>query len=189
MKALAKLISFIFGPFVWPITLIIVLLNSHLRQNQLYILLLILIFFQVIIPYSFILKEFLNKNITDLDITVRQERYKALIITLFSFFISFMFVYFLGNTFVIKLILLVLIIIFVNVLITFFWKISLHMMVNISSIIIINYLYHWQLPILFLIIPLVFWSRLYLKKHDVWQLIGAFLISGSLTLFFIFFGL
>jgi hypothetical protein len=186
IKIIAKLISLICGPFVWPITLIIILFNSHLQQKQLTLLLPIILFFQVIVPYSFIGYEFINKKISDLDITKRKERYKTLIVTLISYLLSLIFIYYLGNIFIFKLFFLALLIIFINVIITFFWKISLHMMINISSVIIINFFFNWQLPILYLIIPLVFWSRLYLKKHDIWQLLGSLVLNGGIVISFLF---
>ena len=66
--------------------------------------------------------------------------------------------------------------------ITFFWKISLHMTVNTSGAILLNTLFHGAyLPVL-VVIPLIFWSRLYLKKHTPLQLLAGCGISAGVML-------
>jgi hypothetical protein len=188
-KRTAKFISFIFGPLVWPITLVIVLFKTNLSNQQLSILLPTLLIFQVVIPYCYIFFAYKKKIIRDLDISKRQERYKALIITLSSFLISLIFAYFFGNPLILKLCFLTLIILLINALITLFWKISLHMTINIVAALLINFIFNWQLPILYLSLPLIFWSRLYLKKHSVNQLLGALVLNGVIVLIFVFLGL
>ncbi len=187
MKRIAQTISIILGPFIWPITLIAIILRSGLINQKALILLPIVLFFQVIIPYVYIFQAYKRKKISDLNITKREERYRVMIVTLFSFLLSLAFIFFLGNLLILKLSVLAFIILAANTFITFFWKISLHMALNIVFVLIINYLYHWQLPILYACLPLVFWSRLYLKKHTVLQLLGALVINGGIVLSFIFF--
>lgn len=186
MKKLAQIISVILGPVIWPIAIIIMILKSGLSTQQIFILLPILLFLQVFIPYLYIFRSYKLKKISDLDITKREERYKAMTITSISFFISLFFIYFFGNNLLIKFSIMILLIIIINTLITFFWKISLHMTMNIVVSILINYLFNWQLPILYLTIPLVFWSRLYLKKHTISQLLGALILNGSIVFIFLF---
>ncbi len=187
MNRIAQVISIVLGPFVWPITLVIVVFKSGLSIHQIRILLPAILFLQVGIPYLYIYRSFRQKKISDLDITKREERYKAMIITCLSFVSSVFVVYFFGNSIILKVSIMSLIILLLNTCITFFWKISLHMTLNVISALVINYLYHWQVPILYITIPLVFWSRLYLRKHTIPQLIGGLLINGSLCFLFISF--
>jgi hypothetical protein len=187
MKRLAQVISILLGPFVWPITLIVIIFRSGLSTQQITVLLPIVLLLQVGIPYFYIFRAYKLKKISDLDITKREERYKTMIITCISFVSSLLFIHFFGNSLLLKLSIMTLMILVINTIITFSWKISLHMTLNVISALIINYLYHWQLPFLYLSIPLIFWSRLYLKKHTIMQLIGGLVINGAIALFFIFF--
>lgn len=187
MKRLAQAISILFGPFVWPITLIVIVFKSRLPTQQITILLPVLLFLQVGVPYFYIFRAYKRKKISDLDITKREERYRTMAVTCVSFVLSLVVIYFFGNGLVLRLSILALSVLIINTMITFFWKISLHMTLNVISALIINYLYQWQIPFLYMSIPLIFWSRLYLKKHTIMQLIGGLAINGVLALIFIFF--
>ncbi len=187
MKKIAQTLSIVFGPFLWPITLSTIILKAGLPIQQSFVLLPAVLFLQIIIPYAYIFWLYTGSQISDLDITKREERYKVMIVTLISFLLSLGSIYFLGNLLILKLLLLAFLILAVNTLITFFWKISLHMTLNIVFVLTMNYLYDWRLPILYVCLPLIFWSRLYLKKHTVLQLIGGLIINGGIVLAFIFF--
>jgi len=183
MKKLAKLLSFLLGPFVWPITLVILILKTGLTRSQIAILLPSCLFLQIIIPYAYILFAYKKKRISDLDITIRSERYRAMILTFFSFLISLWLVFIVGNRLLFNLFLLVLILIIINTSITFFWKISLHMAINVASAILINFLFQYRLPFLYLSLPVVYWARLQLKKHSPLQLLAALVINTVVILF------
>lgn len=185
MKRVAQTISIILGPLIWPIAVSAIVLESGLSTQKTSFLLPTLLFFQVIIPYVYIFRAYKKKNISDLDITKREERYKVMIIALFSFLLSLGFVLLIGNPLILKLFILTFILLLTNTFITFFWKISLHMTLNIVFVLTMNYLYNWRLPILYACLPLVFWSRLYLKKHTITQLLGALIINGGIVLFFL----
>lgn len=59
------------------------------------------------------------------------------------------------------------------IIITYFWKISLHGAMTTFFIAMIIYIYGWQYwPIIFFI-PLVGWSRIELNRHTVWQFIAG----------------
>lgn len=65
-----------------------------------------------------------------------------------------------------------------GLIITNFWRISIHSGVATIFIIMIFYLFGFNKtwPII-LILPLVFWSRIYLSRHTFWQLISGFLAA------------
>ncbi|MDO8610023.1 MAG: hypothetical protein Q7R95_05715 [bacterium] len=182
---IAQIISLLFGPIIIPLLLIIILFNSGLKNQQIFYLLPITLILLIGIPYGYIVYAIKNKSISDIDITKREQRFGVMLITIISAFISLISVYFLGNQLSFYLYLLIFIILVVNSLITLFWKISLHMTANIIMAIIINFLLHWQYPILFITIPLIFWSRLYLKKHTFMQLLVALILNGGIAMLFL----
>lgn len=70
----------------------------------------------------------------------------------------------------------------ISTAITHFWKISLHAAINTAGTILINFLFDWNLPFLYLLIPVVFWSRYVLKHHTATQLFFGSVVSGAFVL-------
>lgn len=66
----------------------------------------------------------------------------------------------------------------IGLIITNFWRISIHSGVATIFIIMTFYLFGFNKtwPII-LILPLVFWSRIYLSRHTFWQLLSGFLAA------------
>jgi len=127
--------------------------------------------------------------ISDIDLSDRRERPYFLSVFLISLAAAIILLYFLDvpqkflayavSGFVITIIAAV---------ITLFWKISFHTAITSSVFAAIVILGGTRfLPLLLLIIP-IGWSRLVLKKHTFWQVVGgtllAFLVTG--TVFYLF---
>lgn len=186
INKLAQLISIVFSvPILWSITLIFLILKTSLTIDQQWILFLGLFVFQVLIPFISIYIAFRQKKIGDLDITRRKERIKPLLLALLLFFISLIFSYFFGNRFFLNLNLILFILLTINTIITLFWKISFHMATNVVFSFIMNFLFAWSLPLLYITLPLIFWSRLTLKKHTVSQLLGALILNSTIIILFL----
>lgn len=70
--------------------------------------------------------------------------------------------------------------------ITYYWKISLHMigMGAFTAFIVIYFRYHW-IPILLAITfsQQVAWARMFLKSHDIWQILVGYALGISCFLF------
>ncbi len=182
----AKFISLALGPVVlWPATVIIFLWKTNLPADKRLVLLPVLLLLQAVIPLAYVLLAFKHKKISDLDLTKRNERYTPLLITFICLLISLPFIYFLGNKTLVYLFALLSLLLLVNGFITLFWKISFHMALDTVFVLLVNYLFHWTLPILYLTIPLVFWSRLTLKKHTIAQLIGGLVLNGVIIMLFL----
>ncbi|MBI3620171.1 hypothetical protein HY214_03460 [Candidatus Roizmanbacteria bacterium] len=185
MKKLAKLVSLILGPqFVWPLTLLICLFYSGLHGVRLLSAVVVLVILNLVVPFGYIYYAFKKKQISDLDLTRRQERYRPIVVAFLTTVISLLFAYFFTNAFLFKLLLLVLFLLLVNSLITFFWKISLHMGVNVIMALVINLVLGARQPVLYLTFPLIFWSRLVLKKHTVAQLLAAIAVNAAIIFLF-----
>jgi membrane-associated phospholipid phosphatase len=69
-------------------------------------------------------------------------------------------------------------------IISMFYKISLHMILNTTTYIVINHYFQWHFWILIIVIPLIGWSRIILRKHSLFQvLLGTFLPIGLALIF------
>lgn len=67
--------------------------------------------------------------------------------------------------------------IIIGMIITNFWKISWHSSAITYFVSMFIFIFKWKIwPILILMV-LIFWARIYLKRHTIWQLIGGVLLS------------
>jgi len=182
----AKIISNTLNIATWfPFITIALLTKNHLTTEQLIIIIPTVVIFQLVIPLFYIYVLLLKKQIIDFDMSKKEERIKPLCVCLVCLLISLVVIYFFSSRFIFMIYALIFILLLVNALITLFWKISFHMGANTVGTLIINFLYGWQLPVLYVLLPLVFWSRLKLKKHTVAQLLGALLINSLIIFLFL----
>lgn len=187
LDKLANIISDILGPQIWaPVLIIVLLLKTGLSDDQIKILFPVMLIFQVLAPLIFIYVSLKLHSITAWDIPQRKQRYSFLIVSLVSYLFSIILIYIYGNKLIFNLSLINLALSLVTLLITYFYKISLHALTTVSSTIIINFLFGWSLPSLYLIVPLVCWSRLRLKRHTPAQLILGILTGGLTVLGLLF---
>jgi hypothetical protein len=185
-KNLARFISFVFGPiFLWPLGLLLIIFNSQLSfwsRNQILTWTFIFLIFLPLILFIVALK---TKIISDFDITKKKERRVPMLIFVFLLIINLMFVRFFGIQIVFFFFLILFFLIIVNSLITVFWKISSHMAINTITIVLINHFFGGHFVYLFLILPIIFWARFFLKRHTTAQLLGGFLVNFVLLTFFL----
>ncbi len=178
-KKLAELLSIVLGPQVWlPVLIAAIFLRSNLSAQQTAIFLPTLLLFQFVIPIGYIVLAVRKGTVTAWDLPKREERYGFLQISFLSYVASLILIIIFGNQFLlhINLILFALLILFF--LVTFFWKISFHSSLNTTGSLLVNFLYNWQLPWLYLSVPIVFWARLVLKRHTFLQLLAGSFLSG-----------
>ncbi|MBN1618439.1 phosphatase PAP2 family protein [Candidatus Dojkabacteria bacterium] len=114
----------------------------------------------------------------DFDITDRKQRPRiflifialAVILTAISFII--------GYTEASSIMAMAIVAFTIAVLITFFWKISIHTFtLNISLLVLYDMLDNPLLLFIFILSPIIAWSRVYLKRHTLYQTIGGILLS------------
>ena len=174
MEKFSFIISRIFDFYFWfPVLLLAAVFKTGLAAGQIKILLPTLLIVDVVIPISYFFMDLGGGRVSDIDVSKRQQRYHLFIRLVIIQIISTVFAYFFGNQtfFVLQLINLVL---GTSILlITFFYKISGHMLLSSSYILMINFLFNWQFLWLFLILPFVAFARIYLKKHTVWEVLAG----------------
>lgn len=170
----AKVISrFLDFPLWATVLLVVALLNTGLSADQIKILAPVLLLVDLIFPIAVFIFFLENGSVSDIDVTIRSQRYRIFGYGSLASLLSAVVVYFLGNYQFFVLSVAGFMVTFTLFLITFKWKISGHMIINCTGIFIINYLLGWQFTWLFLIIPFVAFARLYLKKHTISQILAG----------------
>lgn len=143
---------------------------------------LILLTFVLPITAIILFKEF---NLTsDFNLQKREERPKLFAVMFVCLLLSLLIALKLQSIELITIYTVMNLSFFLGLLITFYWKISFHMIWGILSTFVIIYL--WNIPYLYLLIlllPFIGWSRVVLKRHTPKQVIGGTI----LTLICIFF--
>lgn len=144
---------------------------------------------EILLPLFFILISLISVafnilkrkgKISDWDITKREERHIYFSVICGVTLLGTIFSYFLVNFeyFVLNLVLFILAI--TLILFTFVFKISAHLILNVGSVFLLNYLFDWKLLWLFAIVPAVAFARIYLRKHTLFQV-----LSGAAVGFFV----
>lgn len=177
VEKFAQIISIILGPLWIPLILSLLVFRTGLTFQQQIILIPILFLFQLCLPFIYMEMLIHNKKISDWDIRKREQRFLVLPLFTIITVIIMLLVYFYGTPLLFEMYVSLASLIFIGTLITLFWKISMHMMLNTAAIILTNALFGWQLLFLFLLIPLIAWSRYYLKHHSLMQIIMGTLLS------------
>jgi hypothetical protein len=182
----AQAISYIFDGSVLalPIFIAVIFFNNKNRSiSDVLLNFLITSFFIAFIPYLFIFFLYKSKRISDLQMPKRKERYIPLMIINLSVITGFCVLLFSSPA---KLLLTVysiyLLCLPVISIITFFWKISFHSSyITLFSIIYLIVFGKWAVFTLVLI-PLVGWSRIKLKKHTLAQVLVGVVVTAITSL-------
>ncbi|MBV8727759.1 MAG: hypothetical protein JO233_08230 [Candidatus Eremiobacteraeota bacterium] len=189
-RDLARILSTIFNPFLTALALFCILAHARATTPEnFWWLLFLTTFFTSLGPMALIFYLYATDRISDLDMSVREEREKV--------FFVFVVFYLLG-TVTLWLTRSPLLLIatmagytvstIVVQYITRYWKISTHALGITAPLVALCLLYGVQ-PLPFLpLIPAVCWARVYLKAHTIGQVIaGATLAAFNVTLFFYLF--
>jgi membrane-associated phospholipid phosphatase len=183
---LARIFSTICNPFVTALALFVIIAHEKATSvSSFWLLLFTSTIFTSIGPMLYVLWLYATDRITDLDMSVRSERERV-----FGIFVVF---YALGT--------LVLWLVHAPALmtasmagytaaalvtqyITRYWKISTHALGITAPLVVLIYLYGAE-PLPFLIlIPIVGWSRVWLRAHTVLQVIAGTLLGAASVLGF-----
>jgi len=182
-EKIAELLSILLGPHVWlPGLFLAVIFNSGLTENQLNIIFPVVLILQIIIPLLYIIFAPKLGWTKKWDMETKKERRPVFILFITLTLISSAVIFFYGNQLLLQLNIIILTLMFILFIITYFWKISLHMSLNTAGVIILNYLYNWNWWWFFFVIPIIFWARLKLRKHTISQLFAGLILSATITL-------
>ncbi len=177
LERVASIISIILGPLWIPLILLLLVFRTGLTFEQQLILIPVLFVFQLVLPFIYMEMLIHNKKISDWDIRKREQRFLVLPLFTIITVLIMLLVYFYGTPRLFEIYVSLASLIFLGTLTTLFWKISMHLMLNTAAIILTNALFDWRLTFLFVLIPLIGWSRYYLKHHTLLQIIMGTLLS------------
>lgn len=188
-KALAKIISFVFGyPVLAPIDWFLVTwqLSSSIFEFRFWFLLGFSLI--ILVPLVFLRWEIKRGKIDGWDV---ESHRKGLWITFVGFLgllLTSFLVFILSDSRSWHFIMLTaLVLTLVMGLTRIFYKLSVHTALTTVSALLITYLFGFRFWPLFLLIPIAGWARLKLKKHSLAQVINsAFLV---VLIYFIIYGL
>ena len=139
---------------------------------------LLLILFTFVLPILFALIFKLFDITSDLTVSKREERPKLYLTFLSFFLISLNIAITTQNSTLIEIYSVLNLTFVLGTLITFFWKISFHMIFSTLIIFFICYLLKTpEIYSLVILLPLIGWSRLQLRKHSFKQVLGGTLLS------------
>ncbi|HOE74834.1 MAG TPA: hypothetical protein PLC05_02245 [bacterium] len=121
-------------------------------------------------------------HIKNVLLTRRQDRSSPFLIATLGAIVTFIIFYRLSVpaevlVFLITLILILIVILIINL----YWKISVHATTITVVAVAANIFADYRLWYLFLLIPIVCWSRVYRKKHTVAQVVAGTLLNGIIV--------
>lgn len=182
-QKLASYISIILGPHVWlPLMLIATLARSGVASYKILLIFPFLFLILVIAPLAYLYFAVKFGLTSSWDLPHRRDRYYFLAICLFVLLISVVVAYPLGNQLLFHLSLLIFVLLTILSLITTFWQISLHASLNTAGIILLGFLFGWQLLYLIILLPIIYWARLTLHRHNILQLLAGSLVSSAILI-------
>lgn len=118
-----------------------------------------------------------TKIIEDFDITKREQR--PLVFGIFSIFLALLvsITYIFGYTEALDLMIFIVFCYLILFIITLFWKISIHVgAATMTILVLLHETSYWYLYPLVLLPIIVAWTRVYLKRHTVDQVIGGMVL-------------
>lgn len=180
---LAEIVSWIFFPPLVATIFFIFLIfwySSDFSQGLRWVI--AIAPFMIFFPLIFFVVSLKLGWISDIDLSNRQERPAFLGVFIAVLFAATAILYFLNvpqKLFVYAL--SGLLVTVATALITLFWKISYHTTVTTSIVTAIIILGGMRFVFLALLVPLVAWARVALKKHNLWQVVFGALVSCLLT--------
>lgn len=178
LSRLAEIISEVFGPHLWmPVLMVLLLFRTGLSNDQLAVLVPSLITLLLIIPFVYLHIALKMGWISKWDIPKKEERRPIIAIFIICSIISLFLVKQFGSKMFLDLFILLLTTGFVASAITLFWKISIHMVLDTSGVLVMNLLLGSEFWPLFILIPVVAWARLKLKRHTFFQILAGVLLS------------
>jgi membrane-associated phospholipid phosphatase len=124
----------------------------------------------------------IKKKNLEVDMPQRQDRIYPLLLVILSYIIGVAVLYILGApSFTTVLMICYLNNTIIVLLLSLYWKISIHAMGIAGPATALIYLFGWTGLAFSLLVPLVLWSRLHLKRHTPAQLIVGTVLGYFLT--------
>lgn len=181
-KKSAVIISRVFDP-VWLIPAMIAIAVGWSVMNGLrWRFLVLLILIDGLIPSLYFIHLLQTKEVSDWDTTRRKERFRLYGFTVAVHAIGVLFALLLGKVVLAKILFSFWVLALTFLEVTFRWKISLHTGVSSAAVVFLMFVFGFEWVWLFLVVFLIGWSRVSMKKHTKSQAIAGALLAGFLLL-------
>lgn len=180
---IAWYLSNLFSPVVISLPFIILVALYH-APNVIHALgyAALTILFLTIGPTIYILIGVLSGKLTDTDVSVRSQRFGPFLFSLCSALVGLVVLTVTHAPRDLQTVLLITVVSGVAmILITLFWKISMHASSLASAITMLTALYGSSVAVTFVVLIAVCWSRVVLRRHTTAQVIAGSLVSIALT--------
>jgi len=186
----ARIFSTVCNPFLTSLLLFMILAGARSRTNtDFWVLLGNSAFFTSLGPMLYVFWLYATDRISDLDMSVREQREQVFVVFVIFFVLGTIDLWLIGAPSIITASMAGYAVSSLVVQwITRYWKISTHALGITAPLIALCVLYGPR-PLPFLIlIPIVCWSRVYLKAHTVLQVIAGVALAtvSTLTVFRLF---
>lgn len=186
LDSLAWFVSRVFDPVIEIPVLLTATVVFAIANGWRFRYLVFLLIIDALLPAAYMLWGLARRTISDWDMTRKNERYGLYFFTVFAHLFGVVYAYMLGKEELAEILFVFWALAVVFAVITLFWKISVHAGVNGAAVAFFNHLYGWEnywwLP---LVLLLVFWARVRIKKHT-WPQV---LVGGGVALTMVEMGL
>ena len=178
----ARLVSTIFSPITISLPVIILIALYHNEPSAL-LFAAITLFFLSIGPMLYILIGVSLGKFTDVDVSVRSQRTGPFLFSIVSSSLGFIILLLNHAPKNLQTVMLTTILTgIIFMIVTFWWKISMHASSLSGAVTMLAVLYGRMVLPVYLLVVLVGWSRVVLKRHTIAQVTAGALVSIALTL-------
>lgn len=178
----ATIISRLFEPFFLLFLLILLTaLRADITGWNLVYMMVSIIGVVFVPPIVLLLWAIRSKKISDWDISNQRQRVNALAIFLFIFAIDMIIIRMMNMVSMTTLFLFFLITFIGIFCVTLFWKLSGHLSIAMIFAGVLIHWYGWGWWPLLLVLPVLAWSRIILKRHTIRQTIGGILFGMAMV--------
>lgn len=183
---LALVISRVFDPMIEIPILLFLAVYLAISNGLRWRFFVFLVGVDAMLPALYLFYGLRKGFISDWDVTNRKERYGLYFFTVMAHLFGVMTAYFLGKQELFELLLVFWTLAVVFALTTAIWKISVHAGTNAAMLAVFNHYYGWdKYWWLVIVLGLVGWSRVVMKKHSWAQV----LVGSALSLSWVTMGL
>jgi membrane-associated phospholipid phosphatase len=180
--SIAKIISIIFDPAALGILILVVaIIRSHMPSFETIGWIISVIVLNGIVPLIFLVYFYRKGYVFD-DVLQKKDVHKQRVRLYYVFLtvvaIELIYLYFTIHYQPLYAVLTGgFVAIVIALAITYFWKISLHSSIVTLFVAMLLFIYGSKVAVVIAFIPLVFWSRIVLKRHTFGQLFAGFILA------------
>jgi len=180
---LALSLSILFSPFIVPTAAILLLVRVYAQTwGQFALWTCISVLFVNVLPFLYTYTSVKLGKLTDIHVVIREQRKLPFLFALLSALVGIFILHLLGAAKgLIQLGICYIANVIVFLIISLFWKISLHCGVLAGCVTALAYIVTPKMALLFLLIPLVAWARIQRKRHTLIQTLAGAIIAVIIT--------